>query len=146
MVIPAHTYGHQNAFEALFDRLKNDPNYDYETVLAVQDLVEDYEDEGTFLGRVATASDSTGCYDDIPSLGKDLKTLAYIGDLADGMEWTVFHNSTDLFERIKDGLTAADSALEKLSDLRILAAETGLIAWGDEDTDVAPLLRMFLPT
>lgn len=126
------------------DRLKRPAHRDYDVIREIEQHIEDYQDEEELLAAFCSASGFE--YDEIDQVADDLKERNAIFDLVEEQESAAFgDDEQNLVERVKNGLADANQRSEAYWDIRVLCVDAGLIRPGDRETDIVPLLRMFLP-
>lgn len=118
---------------------------DYDTIREIKVLVEGFQDEDEFLSNLA---DECGFdFEDRAQVVSELKDRQAIYELVDEQENAAFGDDEQpLFERLKSGLADAETRSSAYWDVRTLCIDAGLIRPGDRETDILPLLAMFLPT
>lgn len=143
----ANGMGHwvpQTKMLEFIDRLMHVRHPDYDTIREIRDRIEEFQDEDQLLSVLA---DECGFdFEDRAQVVSELKDRQAIWELVDEQEDGAFgDDEAPLVERVKAGLADAKTRVDAYLDIRALCVDAGLIAPGDRDTDVLPLLRMFLP-
>lgn len=138
-----HWVPRQKMLEFL-DRLLHVRHPDYDTIREIKGMVEEFQDVDTVLAMIDEKSGFE--YDDLDHVADHLKEREVVFDLVEAQENAAFgDDETPLGERLAAGLVDLEKREAAYWDIRTLCMDAGLIRPGDRDTDVFPLLRMFLP-